>query len=110
MTVKATVKKAIKALESLCESYEKNPLHKFEDLEETVIHLSHEVQALDLASDQNLKKELNTLQSALLKLSSVLKQQQEGLERHVNEIHVHQRALHAYACVANNNPSCGNAA
>lgn len=103
MTVKDTVKKAIQKLESLCESYEKDPLVKFDDLEETVVHLRHEVQTLDLASDQTLKKELNTLQSALVKLSTLLKDQQENLERQVHEIHLHQRALHAYARVANNN-------
>ncbi len=103
MPVKDTVKKAIKKLEMLCESYEKDPLGKFDDLDQTVTHLSYEVQTLDLASDITLKKELNTLQSALLKLSSVLKERQENIERQVNEIHVHQRALHAYARVANNN-------
>ena len=103
MTVKDAVKKAIQNLESLCESYEKTPFMKFNDIEETVSHLSHEVQALDLASDQTLKKELNTLQIVLVKLSSVLKEQQKNLERQTQEIHVHQRALHAYAHVANNN-------
>jgi len=103
MTVKETVKKAIKNLETLCESYEKSPPLKLNDIEETVGHLSHEVQTLDLASDQILKKELNTLQTALVKLSSVLKIQQENIERQVQEIHLHQRALHAYARVANNN-------
>ncbi len=103
MTIKNTVKTAILKLESLCESYEKEPFAKLEELEETVIHLSQEVQTLNLASDQNLKTELNTLQSALLKLSCVLKEQQENLARQVQEIHLHQRALHAYARVANSN-------
>ncbi len=103
MTVKDTVKKAIIKLESLCDSYEKDPFVKLEEFEKTVTHLSQEVQTLNLASDQKLKTELNTLQSTLLKLSSVLKHQQENLERQVQEIHVHQRALHAYARVANNN-------
>ena len=103
MTVKDTVKKAILKLESLCESYEKGPFVKLEEFEKAVIHLSQEVQTLNLASDQHLKTDLNTLQSALLKLSSVLKNQQENLERQVQEIHVHQRALQAYAHVANNN-------
>lgn len=103
MTVKDTVKKAILKLESLCESYEKDPFVKLEELEETVTHLSQEVQTLNLASDQNLKTELNTLQCALLKLSCVLKEQQENLERQVQEICLHQRALHAYARVANSN-------
>ena|ERR1700722_437860 len=103
MTIKDIVKKETLKLESLCESYEKDSLVKLEDLEKTVIHLSHEVQALDLASDQTLKIELNTLQSALLKLSSVLEKQQENLSRRVKEINLHQRALHAYARVANNN-------
>lgn len=103
MAVKETVKTAITKLQSLCESYEKNPFVKLEDLEQTVENLSHEVQSLDLASDQILKRELNTLQSALAKLSSVLKDQQENLERQVHEICLHQRALHAYSSVANNN-------
>lgn len=103
MTIKNTVKTAILKLESLCESYEKDPFIKLEELEKTVIHLSQEVQTLNLASDQNLKTELNTLQSALLKLSCVLKEQQENLERQVQEIYIHQRALHAYARVANSN-------
>ena len=103
MKVKDTVKNAILKLESLCESYEKDPFVKLEELEKTVIRLSQEVQTINLASDQNLKTELNTLQCALLKLSSVLKVQQENFERQVQEIHVHQRALHAYARVANSN-------
>ncbi len=103
MAVKETVKKAILKLESLCESYEKNPFVKLEDLDETVTHVSQEIQSLDLASDQILKTDLNTLQTTLLKLSSVLKNQQETLNRQVQEIHIHQRALRAYARVANNN-------
>jgi chromosome segregation ATPase len=103
MTVKDTVKKAILTLETLCESYKKDPLEKLEDLEETVTHLSHEVQNLNLASEATLKTELNTLQSALVKLSSVLKERQENIERQVHEIHLHQQALYAYAKVANNN-------
>lgn len=103
MPIKDTVKTAIKKLESLCESYEQNPLIKLEDLEKTVTHLSHEVQSLDLAADQILKTELNTLQSVLAKLSSVLREQQEALDQRVQELHLHQRALHAYARVANNN-------
>jgi len=103
MTVKDIVKEAILKLESLCESYEKESSVELEDLEETVTHLSHEVQAIDLASDQILKTDLGTLQNALVKLSSVLNMQQETLARQVQEIHLHQRALHAYARVANNN-------
>ena len=103
MTVKDTVRKAILKLESFCESYEKDPFVKLEDLGETVVHLSQEVQMVNLASDQILKTELNTLQSALLKLSSMLQEQQENLERQVQEINLHQRALHAYARVANSN-------
>jgi hypothetical protein len=38
-----------------------------------------------------------------VKLSSVLSVQQETLARQVQEIHLHQRALQAYARVANNN-------
>lgn len=103
MAVKDTVKMAILKLETLCQSYEKAPYVKLEDLKETVGNLSDEVQSLDLASDQILKKELNTLQRTLLKLSSMLEDQQANLERQVNEIHLHQRALHAYSSVANNN-------
>lgn len=103
MTVKDTVKSTITKLESFCASYEKSPFLRLEDLEETVTYLSHQVQTLDLASDQPLKTELNTLQSILLKLSSVLKEQQQNIERQTREINVHQRALHAYAQVANNN-------
>ena len=103
MKVKDTVKNAILKLESLCESYERDPFIKLEELEKTVHDLSQEVQTINLASDQNLKTELNTLQSALLKLSFVLKQQQENFDRQVHEIHLHQRALHAYASVANSN-------
>lgn len=98
-----TVKKTIQKLESLCASYETPPHMKLEDLEETVLHLSNEVQMLDIASDQTLKKELSILESALAKLSSMLKQQQESIEQHVKEIHLQQRALSAYARVANNN-------
>lgn len=103
MTVKDTVKSTILKLESLCETYKKDPLFKLEDLEETVVHLSQKVQTIDLASDQNLKTELNTLQSTLLKLFSVLKEKQDNIEKQVQEIHVYQRALHAYSRVANNN-------
>jgi hypothetical protein len=103
MTVKDTVKKTICKLESLCETYEKDSLDELNDLEETVTHLSHEVQNLNLAADQTLKTDLGTLQNALVKLSSVLKEQQGKLDRQVNEIHVHQQALLAYASVANNN-------
>ncbi len=103
LTVKDTVKNAILKLESLCASFEKDSLVEFEDLEETVTHLSHEVQAINLASDQTLKKDLGALQNALVKFSSVLSVQQEALARKVQEIHLHQRALHAYAEVANNN-------
>lgn len=103
MAVKETVKNTILRLESLCESYEKDPLLKFEDLEETVAHLSQEVQTIDLASDQILKTELNMLQGTLLKLFSVLKERQNNIEKQAEEIHIYQRALHAYAQVANNN-------
>jgi hypothetical protein len=103
MIAKETVKKTILKLELLCESYEEDPSIKLEDLEETVVHLSHEIQTLDIAADQNLKKELNTLQSALVKLSSVLKKQQKNIEQRAQEIYLHQRALYAYAHVANNN-------
>ena len=103
MTVKDNVRKAISNLESLCKSYEKDPFIKLEDFGETVIHLSQEVQLVNLASDQILKTELNTLESALLKLSSVLQEQQENLERQVQEINIQQRALRAYARVANSN-------
>ncbi len=103
MTVKDTVIKTISELESLCACYEKDPFVQLEDLEETVFHLREEIQTLDLAADQTLKKELNTLQTVLLKLSSLLQEQQENIERQVQEIYVHQRALRAYARVANNN-------
>jgi len=98
-----TVKKTILKLESLCESYETPAYIKLEDLEETVVHLSHAVQMIDIASDNTLKTELSILESALAKLSSVLKKQQESIEHHVKEIHLQQRALYAYARVANNN-------
>lgn len=98
-----TVKSTILQLESLCESYD-TPTHiKLEDLEETVLHLSQEVQMLDLAADQILKKELSILESTLAKLSLVLKKHQDSIEHHVNEIRLQQRALSAYARVANNN-------
>jgi|GEM_PF-3962364 len=103
MAIKDVVKEAILKLEFLCESYEKESRVELEDLEETVTHLSHEVQAIDLASDQTLKTDLGTLQTALVKLSSVLSVQQETLARQMQEIHLHQRALQAYARVANNN-------
>jgi hypothetical protein len=103
MAIKDTVKKAIHDLESLCKVYEKDTLLGLEDLEETVTHLGHEVQEIDLASDQILKGDLNILQNALVKLSSVLNVQQETLARQVQEIHLHQRALNAYAHVANHN-------
>ncbi len=103
MTVKETVKTTIQKLETLCESYESNTLEEIENIEETVVNLSHEVQTLDIASDQVLKKDLNKLQSALSKLTSVLRTKQETLGRQVQEIHLHQRALLAYAMVANNN-------
>lgn len=98
-----SVKETILRLESLCESYDTPPHVKLEDLEEAVFHLSHEVQNIDLASDQNLKGELSILERALANLSSILKKQQESIEHHVKEIHLQQRALHAYARVANNN-------
>ncbi|MBA3813287.1 MAG: hypothetical protein H0X26_02150 [Alphaproteobacteria bacterium] len=98
-----TVKKTILRLESLCESYDVPGHVKLEDLEEAVFHLSHEVQSIDLASDQNLKGELSTLERALANLSLALKKQQESIEHHVKAIHLQQRALYAYARVANNN-------
>jgi len=103
MKVKDTVKRTIHQLESLCEIYEKDPLMELNDLEETVMYLSHEVQAVDLASDQTLKTDLSTLQNALGKLSFLLKNQQDKLAHRANEFNLHQRALHAYAKVANNN-------
>lgn len=103
MSLNDTVKGAILKLETLCESCKKSPLSGLGELEETVSHLSHKVQSLDLASDQSLKKELNTLEKALLNLSSVLQKQQEDLTKQVHEIDLHQRALHAYSRVANNN-------
>jgi hypothetical protein len=103
MAVKDNVKKVIHDLESLCQAYEKETLTELEDLEETVTHLSQEVQTIDLASDQILKGDLNILQNALVKLSSVLNTQQEALARQLQEIHLHQRALNAYAHVANHN-------
>ena len=98
-----TVKQTILKLESLCSSYDTSEHIKLEDLEETVLQLNHEVQRLDLASDQTLKAELTILESALAKLSLLLKKQQESIERHVKEIHLQQRALYGYARVANNN-------
>lgn len=98
-----TVKETILKLESLCESYDVPAHIKLEDLEEAVVHLSHEVQSLDLASDQTLKTELSMLERALANFSLILKKQQESIERHVKEIHLQQRAIYAYAHVANNN-------
>ncbi|MBX9785769.1 MAG: hypothetical protein K2Y08_00375 [Alphaproteobacteria bacterium] len=103
MTVKDTVKNTISKLESLCASYENQSLFQLDDLDETVIHLSQEVQSIDLAADKSLKTDLNILQGSLMKLFSVLKEQQKALEKQAHEIHVHQRALQAYASVANNN-------
>lgn len=103
MKVKDTVKSTIQKLEFLCESYENDTLDEIENIEETVTTLSQEVRMINIASDQMLKKDLNTLQSALAKLTSALRKQQEILGKQVQEIHVHQRALHAYAMVANNN-------
>ncbi len=97
------VKEAILKLDSLCESYAKEPLVELASLDKTVTDLSMEVQTMDIASNQVLKKDLNVLQSALSKLYSVLNVQQEALAHKVEEIHLHQQALHAYAMVANNN-------
>lgn len=97
------IKNTITKLESLCEVFN-IPAHvTLEDLEESVLDLSNEVQLLDLAADQTLKSELSVLESALAKLSSLLKKQQENIELHVKEIHLQQRTLYAYARVANNN-------
>src|SRR5438876_2171349 len=82
-----TVKNTISRLESLCLSYDDPDHVKLEDLEEAVFHLSHEVQNMDLASDQNLKGELSLLERALANLSSALKKQQESIEHHVKAIH-----------------------
>lgn len=98
-----TVKETILKLESLCNSYDTSAHIRLEDLEETVLQLSHEVQSVDLASNQTLKAELTILESALAKLSLLLKKQQENIEHHVKEIHLQQRALYGYARVANNN-------
>lgn len=103
MILKDLVKEATLKLSSLYESCEKAPLQELSSFEETVTHLSQKVQDIDLAADQVLKKDLNTLQGALEKLSSMLSAQQETLARQVEEIHVHQLALHAYARVANHN-------
>jgi cob(I)alamin adenosyltransferase len=103
MIIKDLVKEATLKLSSLYESCQKEPLVELTSLEETVTHLSQQVQDIDLASDQILKTDLNTLQSALLKLGSMLSTQQETLARQVEEIHLHQLALHAYARVANHN-------
>lgn len=98
-----SIKNTISKLEFLCNSYETPEQVKLKDVEETVLHLSHEVQLLDLAGDQLLKKELSTLEHTLARLSELLKKQQENIERHVQEINLQQRALSAYARVANNN-------
>lgn len=103
MAIKDLVKETTVQLNSLCESYEKKPLLALDSLKETVCHLSQEVQAVDIASDQLLKKDLNTLQSALQKLSSVITAQQEVLSHQMEEFHLHQLALQAYARVANHN-------
>jgi len=103
MTVKETVKSTISKLESLCASYENNSLFQLDGLDETVVHLSQEVQSINLAADKGLKTDLNILQGSLMKLFSVLKEQQKALEKQAEDIHVHQRALQAYASVANNN-------
>ena len=103
MILKDLVKEATLKLSSLYESYQKVPLVEFASLEETVSHLSQQVQDVDLASDQILKTDLNTLQNSLLNLSSMLNTQQETLARQAEEIHLHQLALHAYARVANHN-------
>lgn len=97
------IKNTIAKLESLCESFNVPAHVKLEDLEESVLHLSHEVQGLDLAADQTLKSELSILENALANLSSLLKKQQENLDLHMKEIHLQQRTLYAYARVANNN-------
>lgn len=97
------IKNTITKLESLYEIFNMPAHLKLEDLEESVLHLSNEVQCLDLAADQTLKKELSVLENALANLSSLLKKQQENIEVHVKEIHHQQRTLSAYARVANNN-------
>jgi len=98
-----SIKTTIAKLESLCEIFNMPAQGKLEDLEESVLHLSHEVQRLDLAADQTLKSEINLLENALANFSSLLKKQQENIELHVQEIHRQQRTLYAYARVANNN-------
>lgn len=103
MTVKETVKNTITQLESLCQSYESASLMRLDDLGQTVVHLSQEVQSINIAADQNLKTDLNILQGSLMKLFSVLRDQQRNIEEKAHELHIHQRALQAYASVANNN-------
>jgi hypothetical protein len=97
------VKDTISKLEFLCKSYDAPVDIKLEDVEEAVSHLSHEVQSIDIASDHTLKGELSVLERALSNLSLILKRQQDNIDYHVKELHLQQRALHAYAHVANNN-------
>lgn len=103
MEISSLVQEASQKLHSLCESYESQPLVQLSDLEETVKDLEQKVQAIDLASDQSLKKELNGLQSILLKFTTILDAQKEALSHQMEEIHMHQLALQAYAQVANHN-------
>jgi hypothetical protein len=97
------IKKVVSKLEILCSSYEAPVQANLEDLEQTVLDLSQEMQCLDLASDQPLKEELGILEHSLAKLSLALKKQQENIEYHVKEISLQQRTVCAYARVANNN-------
>lgn len=97
------IKQIISTLEVLCSSYEAPVQVNLEDLEQTVLGLSQEMQLLDLAADQPLKQELSLLESSLAKLALILQKQQKNIEHHVKEIGLQQRTVCAYARVANNN-------
>jgi len=100
---KERIQQLIQDIATMCQAEESGDNLNLDQIEEHVETLSHEVTALDLASDATLKGELSSLDGMLSRLGDVLRQVQNSLTEQMVELNGHKQALSAYSRVANNN-------
>jgi len=97
--IQATISK----IADMCVCVEKGQAVDIDAIECQVDALTRDVTTLDLAADTEIKTGLMTLNAMLEKLWEGLKGVHERLVEQMDEINIHQQALHAYARVANHN-------
>ena len=97
------IQETISKIADMCVRVEKGESIDIESIESQVDALTRDVTTLDLAADREIKSNLMTLNVMLEKLWEGLKGVHERLVEQMDEINIHQQALHAYSRVANHN-------